>query len=432
MDAIATYGLTKYYRAHAALRGLDLRVPTGRLFGFLGPNGAGKTTALRLLLGLLRATSGRAEVLGRDAWRDGPVLRAEVGYLPGDVRFWSRRTGRQTLAFLDAARGRRGQSELPRLTERFELDLGRKVRDYSRGMKQKLGLIAALMHRPQLLILDEPTVSLDPLMRETLYAELRAVVAEGRTVVFSSHTLAESCSIATTSRSCATAGSSSERIVVLRDGVAARRAAAATGAPGGASARWAARRAPLGGPTQRDLERSDRATGELAGSLPCAGCHDRAAGPGGLVPGVLRRPGGGAVMSRAVLLKTLRDGGMLSLLLVLGVVGLEMAVIRALLEISKDLEDLRRWMCWCDLFDCARRRWAISRRRRSHLRAGHPAVPCRGRCSDHRDGAIAGRWTRDDHLLLTFPFRARSLPLFAVWLLGPMISFALLGWWENA
>jgi len=140
---------------------------------------------------LLRATSGRAEVLGRDAWRDGPVLRAEVGYLPGDVRFWSRRTGRQTLAFLDAARGRRGQSELPRLTERFELDLGRKVRDYSRGMKQKLGLIAALMHRPQLLILDEPTVSLDPLMRQTLYAELRAVVAEGRTVVFSSHTLAE-------------------------------------------------------------------------------------------------------------------------------------------------------------------------------------------------------------------------------------------------
>jgi ABC-2 type transport system ATP-binding protein len=191
MDAIATYGLTKYYGVQPALRDLDLRVPTGRLFGFLGPNGAGKTTALRLLLGLLRATRGRAEVLGRDAWRDGPRLRTEVGYLPGDVRFWNRLTGRQTLTFLDAARGRRGRAELARLTERFELDLDRTVREYSRGMKQKLGLIAALMHRPRLLILDEPTVSLDPLMREALYDELRAVVAEGRTVVFSSHTLAE-------------------------------------------------------------------------------------------------------------------------------------------------------------------------------------------------------------------------------------------------
>jgi ABC-2 type transport system ATP-binding protein len=191
VDAIATHGLTKHYGAHVALRGLDLRVPTGRLFGFLGPNGAGKTTALRLLLGLLRATRGRADVLGRDAWREGPTLRAEVGYLPGDVRFYGWRTGRQTLAFLDAARGRRGQTELRRLSERFELDLDRKVRSYSRGMKQKLGLIAALMHRPRLLILDEPTVSLDPLMREALYAELRAVVGEGRTVVFSSHTLAE-------------------------------------------------------------------------------------------------------------------------------------------------------------------------------------------------------------------------------------------------
>ncbi len=191
MDAVATYGLTKHYGAHVALCGLDLRVPTGRLFGFLGPNGAGKTTALRLLLGLLRPTGGRAEVLGRDAWRDGPTLRAEVGYLPGDVRFYHWLTGRQTLAFFDAARGGRAAGELNRLAERLALDLDRKVRDYSRGMKQKLGLIAALMHRPRLLILDEPTTSLDPLMREALYAELRAIVAEDRTVLFSSHTLAE-------------------------------------------------------------------------------------------------------------------------------------------------------------------------------------------------------------------------------------------------
>ena len=105
MDAIATYGLTKHYRAHAALRGLDLHVPTGRLFGFLGPNGAGKTTALRLLLGLLRATSGRAEVLGRDAWRDGRVLRAEVGYLPGDLRLYPWLTARRALRLSGQARG---------------------------------------------------------------------------------------------------------------------------------------------------------------------------------------------------------------------------------------------------------------------------------------------------------------------------------------
>ena len=191
MDAVATYDLTKYYGAHAALRDLNLHVPAGRLFGFLGPNGAGKTTALRLLLGLLRATSGRAEVLARDAWRDGPTLRAEVGYLPGDVRFYDWLTGRATLAFLDAARRSRSGDELARLVRRLDLDLDRRVRDYSRGMKQKLGLIAALMHRPKLLILDEPTTSLDPLMREVLYEELRTAAANGRTVLFSSHTLAE-------------------------------------------------------------------------------------------------------------------------------------------------------------------------------------------------------------------------------------------------
>ncbi len=191
VDVVVTENLTKLYGPQVALQALNLRVPAGTLFGFLGPNGAGKTTALRLLLGLLRPTAGRAEVLGRDCWRDGPRLRADVGYLPGDVRFYDWMTGRQTLAFLDAARGSVAGSELTRLVKRFELNPDRKVRDYSRGMKQKLGLIAALMHRPRLLILDEPTVALDPLMREVLYAELRAVAAEGRAVLFSSHTLAE-------------------------------------------------------------------------------------------------------------------------------------------------------------------------------------------------------------------------------------------------
>jgi ABC-2 type transport system ATP-binding protein len=191
MDAIVTDALTKLYNRRAALSELDLRVPTGSLFGFLGPNGAGKTTAIRLLLGLLRATSGRATVLGRDAWREGPRLRRDVGYLPGEVRFHEGLTGRQTLAFLNAARRTRCDDQTRRLADRFELDLEKRIRNYSRGMKQKLGLIQALMHRPKLLILDEPTSALDPLVRELLNEELRQAAADGRTVLFSSHTLSE-------------------------------------------------------------------------------------------------------------------------------------------------------------------------------------------------------------------------------------------------
>ncbi len=191
MDAVATHSLTKRYGHQTALRDLDLRVPTGRLFGFLGPNGAGKTTTLRILLGLLRATAGRAEVLGQDVWREGPSVRRQIGYLPGDVRFYDWLTGRATLAFVNAAHGGACWPEVERLVGLLDLNLDRRVRDYSRGMKQKLGVIAALMHRPRLLVLDEPTTSLDPLVRQTLYAELRAVAAEGRTVLFSSHTLAE-------------------------------------------------------------------------------------------------------------------------------------------------------------------------------------------------------------------------------------------------
>ncbi|MBU0616365.1 MAG: ABC transporter ATP-binding protein, partial [Planctomycetes bacterium] len=160
-------------------------------FGFLGPNGAGKTTTIRILMGLLRASAGSGRILEQDVWRDGPKIRRQVGYLPGEVRFYDGLTGRATLAFLDAARGGKSRDEINRLTRRFDLDLDKRVRAYSRGMKQKLGLIQALMHRPQLLILDEPTVSLDPLIREVLYEELHDVTADGRTVLFSSHTLSE-------------------------------------------------------------------------------------------------------------------------------------------------------------------------------------------------------------------------------------------------
>jgi len=191
MDAIVTTNLRKCYGWRAALCRLNLRVRAGGLFGFLGPNGAGKTTTIRLLLGLLRPTSGQATVLGRDVWCEGPRLRASVGYLPGDVRFYDGLTGRATLRFLNAARGGGTWGEVLRLTRELDLDLDRRVRDYSRGMKQKLGIIAALMHRPQLLVLDEPTTALDPLMQMALYDELRRVAADGRTVLLSSHALAE-------------------------------------------------------------------------------------------------------------------------------------------------------------------------------------------------------------------------------------------------
>lgn len=191
MEVVRIERLCKQYGRAQVLHDVSMTVHAGSLFGFLGPNGAGKSTTIRILLGLLRATSGHATVLGHDVWRSGPTLRARVGYLPGDVRFYDHLTGRATLAFFNAARGGGAEREYARLAERFDLDLNKRVRRYSRGMKQKLGLIQALMHRPELLILDEPTTALDPLVKQTLFDELRAVAAQGRTVLFSSHTLSE-------------------------------------------------------------------------------------------------------------------------------------------------------------------------------------------------------------------------------------------------
>src|SRR5262245_25849574 len=189
--AIETSGLSKCYGRRVALQDLSLSVPEGALLGFRGPNGAGKTTTLRILAGLLRATAGSARLFGRDCWLDGPCLRAEVGYLPGELHLYEALTGRATLRFLAGVRRRDCSREIERLGRLFDLELDRRVRGYSHGMKQTLGLIQALMHRPRLLILDEPTNGLDPLMRRCLFDELRAVAAEGRTVLFSSHTLSE-------------------------------------------------------------------------------------------------------------------------------------------------------------------------------------------------------------------------------------------------
>lgn len=191
MYVIETLGLAKHYGAIRALAGIDLRVPRGTIFGFLGPNGAGKTTTMRILVGLLRPTAGRASVFGLDMIGQSREIRRKVGYLPGDVRLYEWMTGRRFLSFCDAARGGGAAREIERLRGRFDLDIDRRIRGYSRGMKQKLALIASLMHRPELLILDEPTTALDPLVQLTLHDELRTAAGEGRTVLFSSHTLGE-------------------------------------------------------------------------------------------------------------------------------------------------------------------------------------------------------------------------------------------------
>lgn len=191
MNAVETQGLSKRYGAVRAVEGLDLRVPAGSLFGFLGPNGAGKTTTIRMLMGLLRPSAGSACVLGRDIRRDSVDIRRRVGYLPGDLRLYEGLIGRALLDFAARTRGIDCHTEISRLAERLELDLSRRIRGYSRGMKQKLGLIAALMHRPEMLILDEPTTALDPLVQHVLCDELRAAARRGTTVLFSSHVLAE-------------------------------------------------------------------------------------------------------------------------------------------------------------------------------------------------------------------------------------------------
>lgn len=188
---IHTEKLLKRYGSLKVLRGLSLHVPRGTLFGFLGPNGAGKSTTIRILLGLLRPSGGKAQLFGDDCWRGGAKIRADVGYLPGDVRFYGGWTARATLHFLARARKRDCHDEMMRLATEFALELDKPTRAFSRGMKQKLGLIQAMMHRPKLLILDEPTTGLDPVMQEVLYTELRRIRDDGRTVLFSSHGLAE-------------------------------------------------------------------------------------------------------------------------------------------------------------------------------------------------------------------------------------------------
>jgi ABC-2 type transport system ATP-binding protein len=190
--AIELAALSKRYDGVLALRGVDLRVERGELFGLLGPNGAGKTTALRILVDLIRPSGGHARVLGLDAQRDSRAVRARCAYLPGDLRLYEHLTARELLRFLAALRGGRVDAAYrDELVARLDLDPTRPIGALSRGNRQKVGLVQALMSRPELVLLDEPTSGLDPLMQEEVEAILRETVRAGATVCFSSHVLSE-------------------------------------------------------------------------------------------------------------------------------------------------------------------------------------------------------------------------------------------------
>ena len=205
MAVIETERLTKTYGRHRGIVDLDLTVDAGETFGFLGPNGAGKTTTIRLLLDLIRPTSGRARVFGIESTVDPVAIHRRIGYLPGEFALFDRLTGGQTAEYYGNLRGgvdRRWQAEL---IERFDLDPSRRYREYSKGNKQKVGLVIALQHRPELLILDEPTAGLDPLVQRTFFRLVREAVAGGATVFLSSHILDE------VERTC-------DRVAIVRDG----------------------------------------------------------------------------------------------------------------------------------------------------------------------------------------------------------------------
>jgi ABC-2 type transport system ATP-binding protein len=204
--ALLTRGLTKHYGSIPALRGVDLEVRRGETFGFLGPNGSGKTTTIRCMLDLIRPSGGTIRVLGLDPQAEPLAVRARVGYLPGELRLDDNLTAEGVFRFCNRLRrGRADQAYIRQLAERLDLDLTTPVKNFSRGNKQKVGLVQALMHRPELLLLDEPTSGLDPLVQQEVHRLIGAACAEGTTVFFSSHVLSEVEHVA-------------ERVAILRRG----------------------------------------------------------------------------------------------------------------------------------------------------------------------------------------------------------------------
>ena len=189
--AIRTEGLSKRYGSMDALAGLDLEVQPGEVVGYLGPNGAGKTTTIRLLLGLIRPSAGRGEIFGLDCQHQAVQAHRRLSYVAGEANLWPSLTGAETLHLLGRIQGRVDEAYRDELTERFDLDAAKKVRAYSKGNRQKLILIGALMCRPDLLMLDEPTSGLDPLMEQAFRHSVQEAKDRGQTVFLSSHILSE-------------------------------------------------------------------------------------------------------------------------------------------------------------------------------------------------------------------------------------------------
>ena len=189
--AVEIHGLTKTFGRVTALDGLDLTVPTGQVAGFLGPNGAGKSTTIRILLGLLRADAGEVRLLGGDPWADAVALHRRLAYVPGEVVLWPKLTGGEAIDLLGRLRGPVDPKRKAELLERFELDPTKKTRTYSKGNRQKVALVAALAADVELLVLDEPTSGLDPLMEAVFTECILQARAAGRSVLLSSHILAE-------------------------------------------------------------------------------------------------------------------------------------------------------------------------------------------------------------------------------------------------
>ncbi len=203
--ALSAVGLTKRYGRAVALDGLDLEVRTGEVHAFLGPNGAGKTTTIRILLGLLRKDGGEVSLLGGDPWRDAVELHRRLAYVPGDVTLWPSLTGGEIIDLLGDLRGGIETGRRQALTQRFDLDPTKRARAYSRGNRQKVALVAALASRAELLLFDEPTAGLDPLMEATFRECVNDERREGRTILLSSHLLAEAEALA-------------DRVTIIRQG----------------------------------------------------------------------------------------------------------------------------------------------------------------------------------------------------------------------
>jgi ABC-2 type transport system ATP-binding protein len=197
--------LTKYYGKYRGIVDVDLRVNEGEIFGFLGPNGAGKTTTIRILLDLIRPTSGEARLFGIGTSADPVAIHRRSGYLPGEWNLYDRLTGAETIRYFANLRGGVDQAYVDDLVQRLDLDPSRRFREYSRGNKQKVGLVVALQHRPELMILDEPTAGLDPLVQQAFNEILFEAKSEGRTVFLSSHIISE------VERTC-------DRVAIIREG----------------------------------------------------------------------------------------------------------------------------------------------------------------------------------------------------------------------